>query len=270
MSKLLDARLLLAAFLAALALFSTVPAGAGAVTTMSKVGTTINIVSDKGQSDVFALETIDDGANGYGGCPGGGTDDYRCLALFGGDDAIVTVPPCTTTLDSIPATWDCPLHEPDITRIKIDLGDGNDTLRDYWHLPHGIAVNVDLGPGDDKMLYHGGTDSRFLPLEQIFGGPGDDRIQPRQPQVALAAEAIYGGAGADLIVGANETFNFSPDNLFGGSGPDILKAKGGPDRLSGGGGHDVCDGGNNRKFSGVPTPHERDKAHGCEKQRNIP
>ena len=138
-------------------------------------------------------------------------------------------------------------------------------MHEEWRLPDAIPVTINMGPGDDELFYHGGN-GKFAPVERIFAGPGDDKIRPRRAALSHGAEAIYGGSGADLLLGTNN--DFYGDNLFGGAGPDILKTKGGADLLNGGGSHDVCNGGTNQNIGKVVR--ERDRARGCEKQRNIP
>jgi Ca2+-binding RTX toxin-like protein len=95
----------------------------------------------------------------------------------------------------------CALHEPG--GIRVDLGDGDDSLRvDSTH-------NAPVVVGGD------------------FSGPGDDVIRISNPPDA-AASRIQGYGGDDVIVAGP-----SSDFLKGGPGDDLLRGEAGNDYLAG-------------------------------------
>jgi Ca2+-binding RTX toxin-like protein len=185
---------------------------------------------------------------------------------------------CTVSQGGIVTTLappnNCPIHEPDITSITVDLGDRNDTLYEDVSVGQGyppgtgptpFEITLNLGSGNDGVKYLGG-DGRFGMTERVFGGDGNDTIEPSQRQARPAA-LVSGGSGNDSIKGMD--FFYAGDRLFGGPGRDILKGKKGADLLNGGGANDVCNGGTNKggEFKGPP---EADRAPRCEKRSQIP
>jgi hypothetical protein len=146
---------------------------------------------------------------------------------------------------------------PSPPRIRVDLGDGDDTstVSDELDAPVVIAG----GDGADALQ---GADA----ADMLDGGPGDDRIDGLD-----GADVLLGGDGADdgrpgggddirgverLVLGMHGRFVGSegpdevvlrqvgePSQLVGLGGDDRLRGGDGPDRLDGGPGADVLDGG---------------------------
>lgn len=101
---------------------------------------------------------------------------------------------------TLPDRVDCSLDG--VTRVYVELGDGNDILLSRQDVT--VPLTVDAGPGNDV----------------VFGGGGDDRIA--------------GGGGADVLIG-----NEGIDLVDGEQGDDFVAGGAGPDDLRGGTGIDT-------------------------------
>ena len=93
-------------------------------------------------------------------------------------------------------------------------------------------------------------------MATIYGGTGDDLIQPGTPPSYVdGADLIYGNGGNDTIYGGGSTDTLyggiGADRIYGGDGNDIIFesdfANGGADAIYGGAGIDTID------FSGAPS-----------------
>ena len=112
----------------------------------------------------------------------------------------------------------------------IYLSDGADAffLHDSFSAFHGSATTATDSFGDT------GT-ARFIGIEYIVAGAGDDVIDLTSPDYSLEGQslAVVGGDGNDALWGAD-----SDDDLNGGDGDDTLFGGAGSDTLRGGTGAD--------------------------------
>jgi Ca2+-binding RTX toxin-like protein len=98
--------------------------------------------------------------------------------------------------------WVCPRP----ARIVATLGAGDDDLAVYEGAPFTVPMEVDGGPGDDRLWGASGADA-------LSGGPGDDRLSG-----GGGADRLLGGDGNDLLTGRT-----GDDLLDGGAGDDSLE-----------------------------------------------
>jgi Ca2+-binding RTX toxin-like protein len=162
------------------------------------------------------------------------------------------------------------------TRIQVNLGDGNDSVRFGNLSGHVITDLVDGGDGDDRLdtgpgdgRTTGGTGEDTIDTnagndeilagegdDDILAGPGSDTVngeggndrilghaKPGTNEIGIVTDfragdvnILAGGSGNDTIVGDN-----GPDDVRGDAGNDILNGAGGPDTLDGGAGNDTID-----------------------------
>jgi hypothetical protein len=108
----------------------------------------------------------------------------------------IAAPGCQVTDGFTDWTATCP--EP-ATRLRFDLGAGDDSLSVLPNLP--ISLVVEAGAGNDTVF--GGAES-----DDLGGGPGSD--------------VLNGGDGADTLAGDNGF-----DRLHGGAGTDFFDAQDG-------------------------------------------
>ena len=106
--------------------------------------------------------------------------------------------------------------------VRVDLGDGNDTLTNNT----GLGMTAWGRTGNDKIT--GGSLK-----DDVFGGDGNDAIWGNGGN-----DTLRGESGADSISGGD-----GDDTLAGGSGNDRLLGGNGDDWLIGQQGNDVEDGG---------------------------
>jgi Ca2+-binding RTX toxin-like protein len=128
------------------------------------------------------------------------------------------------------------LGKDDAGRLTIS-GDENSTIpgdctNDYVvHCPMPARVRLNLGDGDDSN----GFSSEYpaaLPVE-VNGGDGKDQLQTYN----ASAAKLDGGAGNDVLKGWDTN-----DTLLGGAGDDEIQASGGSDHIEGGDGNDTISG----------------------------
>lgn len=157
--------------------------------------------------------------------------------------------------------------EPDIVRcdasattIRVNLGDGTDSVR-FGDLKGPVITDVvDAGEGDDRVTGSNGP-------TQVLGGGGIDNVDTRggDDQVAggdgndeitsgPGSDTVSGDGGNDLIrgyaqpgtqeIGVVTRFRGGEINqLSGGDGNDTLEGDNGPDVIAGGTGDDKLNGG---------------------------
>lgn len=113
-----------------------------------------------------------------------------------------------------------------VQRVRIDLGDGNDTVRILLRLPD---VVVDGGRGDDVLI--GGPSA-----EQLYGRVGKDSLAG-----GGGSDEIFGGNGDDVV-----RAGFGSDIVAGGAGDDDLDGGAGADKIDGGADDDTVTGGDGR------------------------
>ncbi|MSX01850.1 MAG: hypothetical protein F2813_01670, partial [Actinobacteria bacterium] len=119
----------------------------------------------------------------------------------------------------------------DITRIVVDLGNGDDYL-DAQRLSSDVAVSITGGSGDDTIMAGVGLSGGYYFID---GGDGGDRIDA---SLATIATTLIGGIGNDTIYGGS-----GADTILGGTGSDKIIAAGGADTISSGTGDDRISGG---------------------------
>ncbi|MCH8829069.1 MAG: peroxidase, partial [Planctomycetes bacterium] len=95
------------------------------------------------------------------------------------------------------------------------------------------TVTIHAGRGNDRVRIVGATDASIVinggpGNDQLFGGPGDDRIDG-----GSGNDRIFGGAGDDQLSGGSGN-----DRIFGQDGDDIIDGGTGRDVLVGGEGDD--------------------------------
>ncbi len=156
--------------------------------------------------------------------------------------------------------------DPFIGTVRVELGDGDDTL------DAGRATRISGGPGDDRLTSQTGG-------SEFDGGPGADRMESfgtissgltyegRTAPVSVSFDDIandgemgerddvrgsfgtaIGGEGADKLAHAPGTYGVldgrgGNDELIGGEREDLLRGGPGDDVIAGGGGDDSLDGG---------------------------
>ena len=172
-------------------------------------------------------------------------------------------------------------------RLRVDLGDGNDSWNDW----DGPSV-IDAGPGNDNPVYgiggddviHGGPGNDVLiggiGNDALDGGLGDDDFEGIPGEMLFGGNppsqgtdtyvgggggdaVIYTGRGEDLALSLDgvandgkpgENDNIAPDvtKVLGGSGSDVISGNGYANSLSGDTGNDVISGlaGDDRLFGG--------------------
>ncbi len=128
---------------------------------------------------------------------------------------------------------------PSPPRIRVDLGDGDDTstVSDELDAPVVIAG----GDGADALQ---GADA----ADVLDGGPGDDRIDGLD-----GADVLLGGDGADAVDGSG-----GQDQIDGGAGDDVLRPDGyeraAADVVEGGPGVDRIEAEWSSRFTDVDPP----------------
>jgi Ca2+-binding RTX toxin-like protein len=141
-------------------------------------------------------------------------------------------------IDNLAGDYDIP----DIDRIEVLAGAGNDTLvvGDDVFTPiyaFGDAGNDSLTGGAGRDTLSGGAGKNFL-----IGGGGDDRLSG-----SGGHDTLWGGDGADRLYGNGGDDHFEGgggvDRVFAGDGNDFAVGGGGADKLYGGGGKDTLIGG---------------------------
>lgn len=177
-----------------------------------------------------------------------------------------------------------------VTTMRLDGGDGNDTVVDdvrpvpvsavRWaeieggegndHLQGSkLDESFDGGPGADYVSGGRGTDSAKENRVDADGNgvtvtldakPNDG--VPGEGDDIRAVRTVVGGPGADTLSGSNRD-----ERLYGGGGDDRLFGRGGNDYLVGGGGVDALDGGSGRdrldgNDRGGPAPDSLDCGNG--------
>jgi hypothetical protein len=150
--------------------------------------------------------------------------------------------------DAAVVNWTCPLA----SKLSVDLGDGDDTVKVPDGLPPldvqgGTGIDtVDFGPSSAAKtvdLSAGtGDDMTLAGVENVDGGPGGDTITGDADR-----NVENGGGGNDALTGGggNDDLSGGPgvNNLNGGAGDDTLTAGNGGDLLDGGAGADTLIGG---------------------------
>jgi hypothetical protein len=120
-----------------------------------------------------------------------------------------------------------------VTRLRVALGEGNDSLKIYPQISQ--LVRVFGGGGNDTITAGSGPTT-------VYGGDGDDKLTGGLGRVMLYGQAgndsLYGGAQPDMLEGGDGN-----DRLYGRDGDDTLRGGTGQDQLWGGNGNDRLDGG---------------------------
>jgi Ca2+-binding RTX toxin-like protein len=107
-----------------------------------------------------------------------------------------------------------------------------DCVNDYVaHCPMPARVRLDLGDGDDSNGFSSDYPAS-LPVT-VLGGDGKDQLQTYNANAAT----LDGGAGNDILKGWD-----SNDVLLGGPGDDEIQASGGSDHIEAGDGNDTISG----------------------------
>ena len=249
------------AVLLSLAGLAGLPAGAAATTTVSKTGTTVQVVSGAERNvvglaiDADSIVVTESGGGGIavdllsmGTCTRSGTE-VRCPAtgltgvdvrLGAGDDTLTTLP-----------TVKAP--------VRASGEDGDDTLA-------GGPANDELdgGAGGDLVSYAGATRAVAVTLgaggaETRGNGVVAADPQPAEDDALVGFEGARGGPFSNQLTG-NELDN----QLLGGGRADALDGGGGSDRIEGGAGADGLTGGPGRDTllgqAGDDTLQARDDA----------
>ena len=139
------------------------------------------------------------------------------------DQAPIAAGPGCTTLDA--TTVECTVA----ARVRVELGDGHDSVSSYNTLSHDALYELIGGDGDDALGGYADADLR----EDLQGGAGKDSLRG------------YGGA----------------DRLAGGAGDDTLQGDGGADVLLGEDGNDTLRG----DHQAAPAPDVIDGGPGSDK-----
>jgi len=121
---------------------------------------------------------------------------------------------------------------PAITRVIVDLGDGNDEFHSYSDR---VYSSVKGGYGSDQLW-------GWLGPEALLGGPDDDELYGLS-----GVDRLWGDEGNDLIEG-HDGLDYlwggtGNDTMNGGADSDVMYGEAGTDWLSGGAGPDDLDGG---------------------------
>jgi Ca2+-binding RTX toxin-like protein len=177
-----------------------------------------------------------------------------------------------------------------VTTMRLDGGDGNDTIEDDVRpIPVSAIrlVEIDGGEGDDHLQgskvdegFDGGPGADY-----VSGGGGTDSAKengvdangngvtvtldakpndgvPGEGDDIRGVETVVGGPAADTLVGSNRR-----QRLYGAGGDDRIYGRGGNDYLVGGGGVDVLEGGTGRdrlngRDHGAPAADSLDCGNG--------
>ncbi|WP_169542265.1 calcium-binding protein [Solirubrobacter soli] len=187
--------------LATLAAVLLVPAAAQAAT-VTYEGDTLVYRADPGVRDFVNLSKDDGG-----------------MLLISGEE---------NTTASAPCTVDYAVHCPMPARVRLELGDGDDSNGFSSDYPANLPVTVLGGDGKDQLQTYnanaatldGGAGNDMLKgwdtNDTLLGGPGDDEIQ-----ASGGADHIEAGDGNDTISG--ETYHDpAPDYIDGGNGIDTV------------------------------------------------
>src|SRR5262245_55337263 len=187
--------------LATFAAVPLVPAAAQAAT-VSYDGDTLVYRADPGVRDIVNLSKDDAG-----------------MLLISGEENTTAGAPCTV---------DYAVHCPMPARVRLELGDGDDSNGFSSDYPANLPVEVYGGDGKDNLQTYnanivkldGGAGSDTLKgwdsNDTLLGGPGDDEIQ-----ASGGSDHIEGGDGNDTISG--ETYHDpAPDSIDGGAGFDTV------------------------------------------------
>ena len=164
-------------------------------------------------------------ANGavLGTAPNVLTSSVTSIVVKGGDDAN------TIDLTQVTATT-----YPSLTSIKVDGGNGNDTMTGSPTFGDSLVG----GDGADVLIGQGGNDT-------LDGGDGTDSITGGDGADSLIGEdgndTLSGDAGDDVISGGNHH-----DNITGGTGNDNSDAGQSNDTVLGGAGNDTINGSDGR------------------------
>jgi Ca2+-binding RTX toxin-like protein len=192
--------------------------------------------------------------NGIVSVPGTSKGDEIVIAASGTGSSTVI----RATRNGLTQTLDAP----NVQRIEVDGGDGNDTITAEASSPPLYAFG---GDGDDKIsggdandTLSGGAGKNTLAgnngadrlngsggRDKLFGGAGDDRLYGNGGNDNLdgggGVDRLFGGDGDDLLDGGS-----SNDKLYGEAGNDTLLGANQDDLLEGGSGNDSLDGGAGR------------------------
>jgi Ca2+-binding RTX toxin-like protein len=154
-----------------------------------------------------------------------------------------------------------------VEAIAIHTGAGNDFVTNTVPAASGIAVSIDLGAGEDGVVFLGTPGDDRIRVRRVVGpngpqavaevngrrfvndylngetvvvraGSGNDQVVVDNTAAVAWGAELYGQAGNDRLTG-----NAQNDRLDGGTGNDRLEGLGGDDLLVGGPGRDVFVGG---------------------------
>jgi Ca2+-binding RTX toxin-like protein len=138
-----------------------------------------------------------------------------------------------------------------VSRIDIDLGDGDDQL--YPNANVTTPLYAFGGDGNDLVYGGGGNDTLTAGAGKntLYGGAGDDRLNGSGGRDLIFGESgndrLYGNGGSDTLDGGGNVDRLfagdGADVLFGGGSNDKLYAEAGDDTLYGQAGSDLVDGG---------------------------
>jgi hypothetical protein len=214
----------------AVILLALLPSSALAAT-VSREGAEIVFRSGPGEADRFQMDAS--------------AKDSRVRFIDAGGDAATISPGAGCAKEGIrpgptPGSYlrggDATCDSAGVTLVRILTGDGNDTSSVAGALP----VDLDLGPGDDKVSTGGGQDDAgsdtlsTLPAATVAGGDGNDLLD-----IGARTAKVSGGAGNDRLV-AGQASSDGPWSMDGGDGDDSLVTATGVRRLrmTGGAGDD--------------------------------
>ena len=209
-------------------------------------GGELKVSGDSGANDVAA------------GVDPGNAADYRISDSSGISDPL---PPGCVRVSATAIR--CPAAG--VTRIKIELGDGDDQFKvSSGSIPEATDLFVNggegsdtmrgrNGPGSDSFFGEGGDDTIFGEggFDTIFGGPGNDELDGGAGNDIVSGEEgndiVSGGTGKDFLHGGDgkDIVNglADDDKLFGDKGNDKLSGGSGNDKGIGGAGKDSFNGG---------------------------
>jgi hypothetical protein len=189
--------------LATLAAILLVPAAAQAGT-LSYEGDTLVYRADPGVRDSPSLDKGDQGE----------------LSFY--EDDLKLAPGCTQADPSFAA------HCPMPAKIRLELGDGDDSNGFGSGFPHNVHVDIYGGDGKDILQTYGSTGT------VLDGGPGNDQLKGWDSDETLLGgpgdDEINGSGGADHIEGGDGNDSISPDTYHdpandyvdGGPGMDVV------------------------------------------------
>jgi Ca2+-binding RTX toxin-like protein len=216
--------------LAALTLLAVVPASAPAAT-VSREGSEIVFRSGPGEADGFRMDAS--------------AKDSRVRFSDSHGDASTISPGAGCAKEGVRpgptpgsylASADAICDSAGVTLVRILTGDGNDA----FYVAGALPVDLDLGPGDDRVSTGGGQDDAgndrlpTLPAATVTGGDGNDLLD-----IGARTAKVSGGAGNDRLV-AGQASSDGPWSMDGGDGDDSLVTATGVRRLrmTGGAGDD--------------------------------